>query len=109
MAEKENRLTDLLKKVASVGISSALLTEEGVKSLLQDLPLPKELIQGLVNNAKGAKEDFVNSVRTELAKYFNDAKASEIIEEILSRNDLEINATVRLKPKVKAKAKKSDD
>jgi hypothetical protein len=103
MAEKDNKLTEILKKVASVGISSALLTEEGVKNLLQDLPLPKELIQGLVNNAKGAKEDFLHSVRAELAKYFNDAKASEIIEEILSRNDLEINATIKLKPKVKTK------
>ena len=57
--KKESSFSDVIKKVVSVGVGAAFMSEESVKNMLGDLPLPKDIINGLYSNAKGAKEDFI--------------------------------------------------
>ena len=64
--KKDSPIGDIIKKVVSVGVGAAFMTEESVKKILEDLPLPKDIISGLVQNAKGAKEDFTNGIREEM-------------------------------------------
>jgi BMFP domain-containing protein YqiC len=67
--------------------------------MLADLPLPKDIISGLVQNAKGAKEDFTKSIREELRGHLSRLDMAKLVEEIVSRYDLEINASVKFKKK----------
>ena len=39
------------------------MTEDAVKNILGDLPLPKDIVSGLVQNAKGAKKEFSDGVK----------------------------------------------
>ncbi len=97
--KKDSPIGDIIKKVVSVGIGAAFMTEESVKKILDDLPLPKDIISGLVQNAKGAKEDFSKSIREEIKHYLSSVDASKIATDVLEKYDIEVEAKFRFKKK----------
>jgi polyhydroxyalkanoate synthesis regulator phasin len=97
--KRESPFGDIIKKVVSVGVGAAFMTEESVKKVLEDLPLPKDIITGLVQNAKGAKEDFTAGIREELKNYLSKVDAGKIATDILDRYDVEVEAKFRFKKK----------
>ncbi len=90
------KISDIIKRVVSVGVGAAFMTEDSVKALLSELPLPKDIINGLVQNAKGAKEEFLESIQTELRRHLSSIDPKLYIEEILSNYEFEIDARIRL-------------
>ena len=113
MEEKEKKedgkLGDLLKKVLTTGVTAAFMTEEGVRSVLKDLPLPKDMVGSLVENAKNTKTEFVSSVKNELKSYLDKIDLSKEIDKIVEKYDFEIKATVSLKKKKKGKSVEVDE
>lgn len=102
MSEKENKgsgIEGIIKKVVSVGVGAAFMTEESVKKFLKIYHFPKEILTGLVQNAKGAKEDFTNGIREELRNYLTKVDASKIATDILDRYDVEVEAKFTFKKK----------
>jgi hypothetical protein len=109
MEEKEKKhITDIFKKVVSTGISAAFMTEDAVKNLIQDLPLPKEMAQGLLQNAKQTKEEFVGSVKNELKSYLNKIDLTKEIDRVLDNYDLDIKANIKFNKKKTKPKKKSE-
>lgn len=113
MEEKEKKedgkLGDLLKKVLTTGVTAAFMTEEGVRTVLKDLPLPKDMVGSLVENAKNTKTEFVSSVKNELKSYLDKIDLSKEIDKIVEKYDFEIKATVSLKKKKKGKSAEVDE
>lgn len=105
--EKEG-LADILKKVVNTGVSAAFMTEDAIKNMVGDLPLPKELVNGLIANAKSTRDDFIDSVKTELKTRLNKIDVSKEIDRIAENYDFEINAKIKLVPKKKKTVKKSE-
>lgn len=104
--EKETKgLSDILKKVVTTGMGAAFMTEEAVKDLLHGLPLPKEMVQGLLANAKSSKDEFIKSVKTELKQYLDRIDLSKEIDRILDDYDMEINAKIKFKKRSGSKKK----
>lgn len=97
--EKDSPLGDVIKKVVSIGVGAAFMTEDTVKNLLNDLPLPKDIVTGLVQNAKSAKEDFSNSVREEIAQHLNKVDPKKVVAQVLDGYDIEVNAKFSFKKK----------
>ncbi len=95
----EKKITDIFKKVVSTGISAAFMTEDAVKGIIHDLPLPKEMANGLLQNAKNTKDDFIDSVKNELKSYLDKIDVSKEIDRVLENYDLEINANIKFKKK----------
>ena len=104
--DKESSLSEVIKKVVSIGVGAAFMTEDTVKSLLGDLPLPKDIVNGLVSNAKVAKEDFTNSVRDELGQYLNKVDPKKLIEDVVDDYDIEVTAKFSFKKKQPSKTTK---
>lgn len=103
--EKDHKnITDIFKKVVNTGISAAFMTEDAVKNIIQDLPLPKEIVNGLLSNAKNTKDEFIQSVKSELKGYLNRIDISKEIDRIAKNYDFEINAKISLSPKEGKKA-----
>lgn len=98
-SKKESPFGDIIKKVVSVGVGAAFMTEESVKKVLEDLPLPKDIVSGLVQNAKGAKEDFTKGIREELKNYLTKVDASKIVTDILDNYDVEVEAKFKFTKK----------
>ncbi|MCO4754046.1 MAG: hypothetical protein KC478_06170 [Bacteriovoracaceae bacterium] len=104
MEEKEDKkIGDMVKKIFSTGISAAFMTEESIRGLVQDLPLPKEIIQGLLQNAKATKTEFILSVKKELKTYLDKVDLTKEIDRVLEDYDLEIKANIKFKKKPGAK------
>lgn len=98
--EKEkSSLGDSLKKLISVGVGAAFLTEEAVKNLLGDIPLSKDIVTGLLNQAKSSKEEFIKSVREEVVKHLKSVDPKALLNEVLDDYELDINAKVTFKKK----------
>lgn len=97
--KKDSPIGDMIKKVVSVGVGAAFMTEESVKKILEDLPLPKDIISGLVQNAKGAKEDFTNGIREEVRNYLHKVDATKIVTDVLDKYDVEVEAKFKFKKK----------
>jgi hypothetical protein len=97
--KKDSGIQDIIKRVVSVGVGAAFMTEESVKSILNDLPIPKDIVSGLVQNAKGAKEDFTHGLRDEFKKYLSRVDTDNLVEHIVENYDIEVNATFSFKKK----------
>jgi hypothetical protein len=107
--EKDGKLGDLIKKVLTTGVTAAFMTEEGVRAVLKDLPLPKDMVGSLVENAKHTKSEFVASVKNELKSYLDKIDITKEIDKIAEKYDFEVKATIGLKKKKKvAKGSESD-
>lgn len=103
MSDKSDKesLSDILKKVVNTGFSAAFMTEDAIKNMVGDLPLPKELVQGLINNAKTTRDDFITSVKTELRQRLERIDVSKEIDRIIENYDMEVSAKIKLTPKEK--------
>lgn len=106
--DKDGKIGDLLKKVVATGVTAAFMTEESVRALLKDVPLPKDIVGGLVENAKNTKSEFVSSVKNELRSYLDKIDISKEFDKIAEKYDFEVKATISLKKK-KAKAKGEEE
>lgn len=99
--DKERKLSDLLKKVVDTGLNAASLTEDTVKNIVQELPEAKDMMNGLLHNAKQTKDVFVKSVKSEVASYLEKVDVSGEIDRVLEKYDIEVNAKIKLTPKAK--------
>jgi hypothetical protein len=101
--DKDGKVEGILKKVLTTGVTAAFMTEESVRAILKDVPLPKDIVGSLVENAKSTKTEFVAGVKNELKTYLDKIDLSNEIEKIVEKYDFEIKATISLKKKKKSK------
>lgn len=96
---KESKVEGLLKKVISTGVTAAFMTEEGIRTFLKDVPLPKEFLGQVLENAKNTKSEFVAGVKNELKNYLDKIDLSKELDRIIEDYDFEVNAKISLKKK----------
>ncbi len=101
--DKDGKIEGLLKKVLTTGVTAAFMTEESVRALLKDVPLPKDIVGGLLENARNTKTEFVAGVKNELKTYLDKIDLGKEVDKIVEKYDFQINATISLKKKKKAK------
>lgn len=99
----DGKIEGILKKVLTTGVTAAFMTEETVRAVLKDMPLPKEIVGGLVENAKTTKTEFIAGVKNELKSYLDKIDLSKEIDKIAEKYDFEVKATISLKKKKKSK------
>lgn len=103
--QRDGKLGDIFKKVLTTGVTAAFMTEEAVRDLLKDVPLPKEMVGSLLENAKNTKTEFVASVKNEMRNYLDKIDLSKEIDKIADKYDFEVKATISLKRKNQKKEK----
>jgi hypothetical protein len=72
------------------------------------VPLPKDIVGGLVENAKSTKTEFVAGVKNELKSYLDKIDISKEIDKIIEKYDFEVKATISLKKKKKQKGEEEE-
>ena len=92
---------EMLKRVVSVGLGAAFMTEESVRNALGGINLPKEVISSILQGANRSKEDFLNKVGNETIKLISKIdfvkEASRFVEDHKFRINAEIEV-VRKEP-----------
>jgi hypothetical protein len=85
---------EMLKRVMSVGLGAAFMTEESVRSALSGMNLPKEVLSTILQGASRSKEEFLNKVGNETIKLLSKIdfvkEASRFVEEHKFRINAEI-------------------
>ncbi|MDH5580507.1 MAG: hypothetical protein OEY33_01245 [Bdellovibrionales bacterium] len=104
-SEKDGGLGEVIKRVVSIGVGAAFMTEDTVKNIISDLPLPKQIVTGLLQNAKNAKEEFLSNVRDELKSQFSKMDPAKLVSEVLENYDIEVNAKLNFKRKKDSETK----
>lgn len=99
MSDKEKGISDIIKRIVSVGVGSAFMTEEAVRNILADLPLPKDIVTGLVQNAKQAKSDFLDTISEEVKEQLSKVDPAKLVDDLVERYDVEVTATFKFKKK----------
>lgn len=110
--EKEGGIGDILKKITSVGMGGAFLNEDTIKSVIGDLSLPKDITNALLQNAKNAKGELLNSLGDEFRNHLSKIESKEIVDYIAKNFDININVSFSPKSKDSKDTKdeeKSDD
>ena len=97
--KSESSITEAIKKVVSIGVGAAFMTEDAVKTVLSDLPLPKDIVTGLIQNAKGAKKEFSEGIRSEVREYLSRVDITKVVESTLEKYDFDVQAKVSLRRK----------
>lgn len=76
---------EVLKRVMSVGLGAAFMTEESVRGALGGLNVPKEVLTSILQGANRSKEELLNRVGNEVIKLVSKIdfvkEASRFVEE----------------------------
>ena len=105
-------LGDLFKRALVAGVGALFMTEEGIRSLLGDLKMPKEAVQFVVTQVSRTKEDLFRIIAGEVRGFLESTDLGDEFRRVLASTSLEISTTVRfvnneekLKPRAKTKVK----
>lgn len=69
MAEDDRqdpKWSEVLKRVFAAGVSGAMLSEEAIRSYLQEVKLPKDILNLIVQGAAKSKEEVAGRVSREI-------------------------------------------
>lgn len=116
-SEEENlpKWGEMVRKVMTVGLGAAFMTEESVRLALNGVNLPKEVLATILQGANRSKEEFLNKVGNETIKLISKIdfvkEASRFVEDHKFRISAEIevvkkephDSSLNLKTNVKIK------
>ena len=63
---KKSLIGDAAKKIFTAGVTAAFMTEEGVRSYLAELKLPKEILNLILQGASKSKDEITSRVSKEV-------------------------------------------
>ena len=94
-------VSDGIKKILATGISTVLMSEEGVRQYLQDMKLPKDALGPLLKGVAKSKEEIVLRVGNEFSKLVEKIDVVEELTKFLRENKIKVSAEIEFSKKNK--------
>ena len=112
----EGAVPDIVKRTLSVGVSGFLLSEDGIKGLVSDLKLPKDVVTFLLAQSEKTRQEIARIFAEEVREYLENNDVAEIARDFVEDMNVEITTTVKftyeddklkadIKPKIRKKKK----
>jgi hypothetical protein len=96
----QTKAAEMMKKVLTVGVGALFLTEEGLRGLVTDFKLPKELLSAILESANKMRGDFLKNLSSDLmSQLMAHVDVSKLVKEILAQNEIELKVHINLTPK----------
>jgi hypothetical protein len=92
------RATDFMRKALVAGVGALFLTEVGIRGMVGELKLPKEIIGSLLSQADRTKQDVVRIMGEELRRFFESAQLHQEILKLLTDVTIEVKTEIKLHP-----------
>jgi hypothetical protein len=89
-------IPDLFRRAVMTGIGSVLMTEEGIRSALSDMKMPREAVTYVVSQAERTKRDLIVTLARELRTFLDGLELQELISKSLQGKQFEIRTTIRV-------------
>lgn len=98
----QSKAAELVKKVLTVGVGAVFLTEESLRSMVNEFKLPKEFLAGLLESASKTRNEFLQRLSGDvLERVTQKVDPKALIEEILEKHELDFHIRLSFKPKKK--------
>ncbi len=85
---------DVLKKVVTAGFGAAFMTEESIRNYVNDLKLPKDAVNLILQGAQKSKDEMMNVVTSEVLKVINKIDFVEEASRFVEEHKFKITAEV---------------
>lgn len=106
----QKKAADMVKRVLTVGVGAVFLGDEALKKLVADFKLPKELIGGILESARGTQTEFIRNFSKEIVKGLKDrVDPQEVVQRILENNDIDLQVKVSFRPRKSSATDSSSD
>lgn len=89
-------LSEALKKVFTVGVSAAFLTEESIRGYLGEMKLPKEVLQVLLQSASKSKDEITQRMSKELVAMIQKIDLVKEFSKFAETHKFKISAEVEI-------------
>ena len=113
---KDWAISEMVKRAIVSGIGAIFLTEEGIRSYIGELKLPKEAAQYILSQVGRTKEEVLRVITDEIRSFLEETQLDDVLRKVLTNISLEISTKVRfvdesgtLQPKTTAKLKVSSE
>lgn len=87
---------EVLKRVMSVGLGAAFMTEESVRSALGGLNVPKDVLTSILQGATRSKEEMLNKVGNEVIKLVSKIDFVKEASRFVEEHKFKINAEIEV-------------
>lgn len=103
-------LSETLKKVFTTGVSAAFMTEESIRGYLQEVKLPKEILNVIIQSANKSKDDITQKVSKEIVGIFSKIDWVKELSQFAENHKFKISAEIEvIKKDLKSEAKTSSN
>lgn len=99
------KFAEVIKKVMTLGLGAAFMTEEHIRSQLSDLKLPKEVLNTVLQGASKSKDELMNRVGNETIRLISKIDFVKEAARFVETHKFKINAEVEVIKKNDSSAK----
>ena len=89
---------DVMNRALVTGVSAVFMTEEGIRNVVSDMRLPKDVARGLIHQADATKNEMFRIIGREVRTFLEQSNMSAAIARALADTTVEIRTTVRFRP-----------
>ncbi len=94
----ESLLPNVIRRTVSTGVGAKQYTEDVIRGALQDVKLPREAVNHLIDVADNTKKEVVRVAAREFREFLESAKFNEELAKILTQLSFEIKTEIRFIP-----------
>ncbi len=91
-------VSEVLRKAMVAGLGAVFMTEEGIRTLVKDLKLPKDAVGFVLGQAEKSKDELMRIIGEEMRRFFESAALRRELIKLLSEVTIEVKAEIRLQP-----------
>ena len=88
-------ISEFIKRTLLAGVGAVFMTEEGIRSMLGDMKLPKEAVQFALTQVARTKEEMFKAVAGEIRTFLESTRLADELRHLLTNISLEISTKVR--------------
>ena len=90
------KASDAIRKLLVSGLSTASMTEEGIRNALSDLPLPKDAVHYVLSQTEKGRQDLYRTVSDEMKTFLRGLNLTGELRQALVGLRLEVKGSIRI-------------
>ena len=94
----ETFVPELVRNTFAAGLGALFTTEEGIRKITRDIPMPKELASYVASTAGAGKDEVMRVMAREVREFLQTLNFSEEIAKMLTMLSFEIKTEIRFIP-----------
>jgi hypothetical protein len=94
----ETFVPELVRRTFAAGMGALFTTEEGIRKITKDMPLPKDVAGYLASTAATTKDEVMRIMAREIREFLQTVNLSEEIAKMLTMLSFEVKTEIRFIP-----------